>query len=306
MTAEYEMPLLAHAMHGAVELHGAHHADFGRSLDRDSSAGARASRSREGCEPAGEPGDRPQSSARRRLRASPRTGHGVRRRADREAGRRVRSKSCGRGKKTSATTIYRPAYHNILSARLQGDRIVGWKHKISGSAVLARFLPPGFSEGRRSRRRRLRADIPYDIPNYRVEFNREEPPGVNTGVLARRGSEQQRVRDRVVHRRAGAQGAGKDPIAFRRAHLDKTPRLQAALDLVRQKSGWGTPLPARCGRGVSAQTSFGSFIATVVECEVDDAGEIKLRRVTTAVDTGLAGQSRTRSSRNCRAATFSA
>ena len=53
-------------------------------------------------------------------------------------------------------------------------------------------------------------------------------------------------------------------------------------------SGWGSALPARCGRGVSAQTSFGSFIATVVECEVDKSGEVKLRRVTTAVDTGIA------------------
>src|SRR3984893_4637100 len=85
-----------------------------------------------------------------------------------------------------------------------------------------------------------------------------------------------------------AHRAGKDSIAFRRAHLDKTPRLQAALDLVREKSGWGTPLPARVGRGVSIQPAFGSFIATVVEAEVDDKGEVYLRRVTSAVDTGIA------------------
>ena len=36
------------------------------------------------------------------------------------------------------------------------------------------------------------------------------------------------------------------------------------------------------------QPSFGSFIATVVEAEVDDGGEVQLRRVTTAVDTGIA------------------
>ena len=57
---------------------------------------------------------------------------------------------------------------------------------------------------------------------------------------------------------------------------------------MRDKSGWGTPLPPHCGRGVSAQTAFASFIACVVECEVDEAGEVKLRRVTTAVDTGVA------------------
>jgi isoquinoline 1-oxidoreductase beta subunit len=36
------------------------------------------------------------------------------------------------------------------------------------------------------------------------------------------------------------------------------------------------------------QTSFASFIATVVECDVDKAGAVKLRRLTTAVDTGIA------------------
>ena len=46
---------------------------------------------------------------------------------------------------------------------------------------------------------------------------------------------------------------GEDPIAFRRAHLARVPRLQAALDLVRARSDWDTPVPARCGRGVAAQ-----------------------------------------------------
>jgi isoquinoline 1-oxidoreductase subunit beta len=64
--------------------------------------------------------------------------------------------------------------------------------------------------------------------------------------------------------------------------------LKAALQLVAEKSGWGQPLPARTGRGVCAQPSFGSFIATVVEAEVDEHGEVNLRRVTSAVDTGIA------------------
>ena len=183
--------------------------------------------------------------------------------------------------------IFRPAYHDMLSARLQGDRIVGWKHKISGSSVMARFMPAFFQKGVDPDGVDSAQDIPYDIPNYRVEFNREEPPGVNTGFWRGVGPNNnvfaiESFIDELARK------VGKDPIALRRAHLDKTPRLQAALDLVRQKSGWDTPLPSRCGRGVAAQTSFGSFIATVVECEVDEAGEIELRRVTSAVDTGLA------------------
>jgi isoquinoline 1-oxidoreductase subunit beta len=36
------------------------------------------------------------------------------------------------------------------------------------------------------------------------------------------------------------------------------------------------------------QPSFASFIATVVEAEVDEQNEVHLRRVTSAVDTGIA------------------
>jgi isoquinoline 1-oxidoreductase beta subunit len=85
-----------------------------------------------------------------------------------------------------------------------------------------------------------------------------------------------------------ARKAGKDPIEFRRAMLGKQPRFLAALDLVAEKSNWGEPLPARTGRGVCVQPSFASFIATVVEAEVDEQGEVQLRRVTSAVDTGIA------------------
>lgn len=85
-----------------------------------------------------------------------------------------------------------------------------------------------------------------------------------------------------------ARKAGKDPIDFRHAMLGKNPRLLAALNLVAEKSGWSQPLSARVGRGVCAQPSFGSFIATVIEAEIDEQGEVHLRRVTSAVDTGIA------------------
>ena len=183
--------------------------------------------------------------------------------------------------------MYRPAYHDRLWAKLDGDRIVAWKHRVSGSSVLARFFPPAFRNGVDPDGVDSAQDIQYDIPNLRVEFNREEPPGINTAFWRGVGPNNnvfavESFIDELAHQ------AGKDPIAFRRANLQKSPRLLAALDLVRDKSAWGTPLPPRCGRGVAAQPSFASFIATVVECEVSKTGEVKLRRVTTAVDTGIA------------------
>jgi isoquinoline 1-oxidoreductase beta subunit len=69
--------------------------------------------------------------------------------------------------------------------------------------------------------------------------------------------------------------------------LGKQPRLAAALKLAADKAGWGTPLPKGVGRGVSVQPSFASSIATVVEASVDADGEVKLRRVVCACDTGI-------------------
>ena len=56
----------------------------------------------------------------------------------------------------------------------------------------------------------------------------------------------------------------------------------------RQHSIWSRKSPARAGRGVSVQPSFGSYIATVIEAEVDERGEVRLRKVTSVVDTGIA------------------
>ena len=67
------------------------------------------------------------------------------------------------------------------------------------------------------------------------------------------------------------------------------PRLQAALKLVAEKSGWGTAAAgARRPRRLRCSRRSHSFIATVVEAEVDEQGEVRLRRITSAVDTGIA------------------
>jgi isoquinoline 1-oxidoreductase subunit beta len=77
--------------------------------------------------------------------------------------------------------VYRPVYHDSLSASISNGRIVGWRHRIAGSAVLARWLPPAFQKGIDIDGIDSAADMPYDIPNMRVEFLRSEPPAVPTG-----------------------------------------------------------------------------------------------------------------------------
>jgi isoquinoline 1-oxidoreductase subunit beta len=182
--------------------------------------------------------------------------------------------------------IYRPVYRDTISATLSDGKIVGWKYRISGSAVIARWLPPAFQKGIDIDAIDSAVDMPYDIPNQHVEYLRVEPPGVPTGFWRGVGPNNNVFAIECFMDEL-ARKAGKDPIDFRRGMLGKNPRLLAALNLVAEKSGWGQPLAARVGRGVSAQPSFGSFIATVVEAEIDEQGEVHLRRVTTAVDTGI-------------------
>ena len=58
------------------------------------------------------------------------------------------------------------------------------------------------------------------------------------------------------------------------------------LELAAEKAGWGRPLPARVGRGVSLQFVFGTYMAQVAEVEVAKDGAVRVRRVVCAVDCG--------------------
>jgi isoquinoline 1-oxidoreductase subunit beta len=170
---------------------------------------------------------------------------------------------------------------------LKDGRIDGWQHRVTGSSVVARWLPGAFKANHNIDFDTVDSaiDIPYAIPNLKVQVVRSEPPGVPTGFWRGVGPNNnvfaiESFMDEL------AQKLETDPIAFRRAHLAKTPRLLAALNLAADKAGWGAPLPPRHGRGVSAQISFASFIATIAHVEVGEDGDVRLHRLTTAVDTG--------------------
>src|SRR3984893_1328427 len=83
-----------------------------------------------------------------------------------------------------------------------------------------------------------------------------------------------------------AASAKQDPVAYRRALLDKSPRAKAVLALAAEKAGWGKPLPERVGRGVSLQFAFATYMAQVAEVEVAKDGAVRVRRVVCAVDCG--------------------
>ena len=146
--------------------------------------------------------------------------------------------------------VYRPVYRDTISASLQNGKIVAWKYRVTGSSVMARWLPPLSRTASISTPSIAPWTCPTTFPTSAVEYVRAEPPAVPTGFWRGVGPNNnvfaiESFMDELARK------AGKDPIAFRLGMLDGTPRLKAALQLVADKSGWGKPLPARTGRGVA-------------------------------------------------------
>ncbi len=156
------------------------------------------------------------------------------------------------------------------------------------------------------------SDVPFDIPNHRAE-NGPAPAHVRIGWM--------RSVANIYHAFAVhsfldelAHAAGKDPVEYLLASLGEdriidltaqgvdypnmgapieeypvdTGRLRHVIERVRDESGWGKrDLPQGHALGIAAHRSFVTYVATVVEVAVDDAGKVTIPRVDTVVDAGL-------------------
>jgi isoquinoline 1-oxidoreductase subunit beta len=182
--------------------------------------------------------------------------------------------------------VYRPYYYDRLAAGLDRDgRPVAFSHRVTGSSILARWLPPAFQNG-------LDNDAvegaggPYSFPNVLIDYVRQEPPaGLTTGWWRGVGSTHNSFMvEGFIDELAAA--ARQDPVAYRRALLDKAPRARAVLDLAAEKAGWGKPMSAGKGRGISVIFGFGSYLAQVAEVAVGKDGRVRVERVVCAIDCG--------------------
>jgi isoquinoline 1-oxidoreductase subunit beta len=184
--------------------------------------------------------------------------------------------------------MYRPYYYDRLTAGLdRHGKPVAWTHRVSGSSVVARYLPPLFKNGLDFDAVEGAAEPPYAFPNIHVDYVRVEPPGIPTAFWRGVGSTHNVfVVESFIDELAAA--AKQDPVAYRKALLGHNPRAFRALTLAAEKAGWGRPLPARRGRGVSVQFAFGSYLSQIAEVEVATDGSVRVHRIVCAVDCGLA------------------
>ncbi len=127
------------------------------------------------------------------------------------------------------------------------------------------------------------ADNGYNVPNMRVESlvkNTHLPvwfwraPGVNQHIFAI---------ESFLDEMAAANGI--DPYQMRRKLLAGRPDWLKVLDAAAEKGDWGKPLPKGSGRGIAICTDCDSLCAEVAEVTVKPDGQVKVDRVTVALDT---------------------
>jgi isoquinoline 1-oxidoreductase beta subunit len=182
--------------------------------------------------------------------------------------------------------MYRPYWFDRLSAGLDAKGMpIAWSNRFAGSSVLARWAPRFFNNGLDPDTTEGAIHLVYALPNMHVEYVQVEPPGIPTAFWRSVGpSHNVFVTESFMDELAAA--AKQDPVAYRRALLDKSPRAKAVLELAAEKAGWGQPLPERVGRGVSLQFVFATYMAHVAEVQVAKDGAVRVRRVVCAVDCG--------------------
>ena len=185
--------------------------------------------------------------------------------------------------------FYRPLYVHRLRAGLDANgRVVAWEHRIVGQSIVTGtpLAPLRVRDGIDLTSVEGAANLPYDIPNIAVELH---SPTVGIPVLWWRavGSTHTAYSTEAFLDEL-ARAAGRDPVAMRRAMLQKHPRHLGVLDLAASRAGWGQPLPSGRARGVAIHQCFGSVVAQVAEVSRDADGLPRVERVVCAVDCGIA------------------
>lgn len=165
--------------------------------------------------------------------------------------------------------FYHPATAHHLKAGIDHLGMpLAWEHRIMGSPYAAGA-----------------EDLPYSVPNIQVETAKIKsavPVGPWRSVAhAYNAFAVECFIDEL------AAAANRDALDYRLALLEKAPRHRAVLELASNKSGWGHPRQGHY-QGVALHASFGSIVAQVVEISINELNQLRVHRVTCAVDCGIA------------------
>ena len=150
-------------------------------------------------------------------------------------------------------------------------------------------------------------NLPFDIPNHRAE-NGPADAHVRIGWLrsvaniyhafaihsfadelanAANKDSVQYLLDLIGPSRIVPLPGAPDELEEQKLYPLDTARLRRVVQVVAEKSGWGKRSGGKGhGFGIAAHRSFLTYVATVVEVEVDNNGDVTIPNVWTAVDAG--------------------
>lgn len=168
-----------------------------------------------------------------------------------------------------------------MHIRLSGQSIYGWRNPNEDLNGFKDFFQvQGWYVDPKSDQQ-----LCYKPPNVLIEYamrNTHVPVGTWRGVNVPQNSFYvEAFIDEV------AKFAKKDPLEFRRENTS-LPKQLAVLNLVAEKSNWGSKLPKGVFRGIAQFMSYDTYSAAVVELSVLASGEVKVHRVVLALDCGYA------------------
>ena len=193
--------------------------------------------------------------------------------------------------------FYRPAnVQRIVAALDDKGEVTAWHHRMAAASINS-YLGNGephdsemFDD----------EQLHLTVPNVRTEFAAAKsfvPRGWWRSVESSSNAfVVQSFIDELAHL------VGKDPIEFQLALFPagkkierkggaapypyEADRYRRVIELVRDKSNWGKPLPAGRAHGFAAWHSFMTYVAEVAEVSIDKDGTPRVHRIVAAVDCG--------------------
>jgi len=183
--------------------------------------------------------------------------------------------------------LYRPMYVHAVKAGLDASgSLARWQHTIVGQSIFAGTAMEStvVKNGVDMSSTSGVYPTPYAIPAMTCDLH---SPRLQVRPLPLRSVGNMHtafVMETMLDELATL--ADRDPIAFRLALLNKSPRTAGVLKLAAEKAGWGKPMRAGVSRGIAVH-SFGSPVAQVAEVSMKD-GKVRVQRVVCAIDCGVA------------------
>lgn len=214
---------------------------------------------------------------------------------------------------TREDDIHFSYFHTVsaeyLKASLNKDGLPsGWLHRTVAPSITALFAP-GMAHEAAFELGMGFTNMAYAIPNVRLE-NPEAAAHTRVGWYRSvsnipHGFAIQSFVDELAHK------AGQDPLKYQlkllgpdrqidprtlseewnygespeRYPID-TGRLRQVLEVAAKAAGWGRPLPRGRGLGLAVHYSFVTYVAAVLEVEVQDDGTLIVHKADIAVDCG--------------------